>query len=216
MDDAGQTRPSRPGMGSLMAVGGIHVPEASIPDLENKIEELCMETGFPQNEIFKWSPGRELWLHGNLILEERQEFFIRVLNLVQWVEATATIIIEDNSYDTATEAETPDIDLIQLFLERAHHQLVAKGCGRIVMVAQCSGDRRIENKFLAKCLETLKCGTQYVKPDRIALSVLSSPPKFIRLLQVADVITSCTTAFVAGENEFSHPFSIQGSCRTTD
>jgi hypothetical protein len=53
VDDAGQKRPSRPGMGPLLAVGGIHVPEASISDLENKIEGLCIEIGFPPDEIFK-------------------------------------------------------------------------------------------------------------------------------------------------------------------
>lgn len=205
MDDAGQTRPSRPGMGQILAAGGIHVPESSIPDLENKIEALCIEIGFPPDEIFKWSPRRGSWMYGNLVDEARQKFFIRVFSLAREAEATAIVIIEDTDWGTATKAETHDIDLIQLFLERAHHELVARGCSGIVIVAQPSGDRSTENKFLANCLETLKCGTDYLKPDRIALSVLSSPPKFIRLLQVADVITSCTTAFVAGEDEFSPP-----------
>lgn len=205
MDDAGQMKPSRPGMGPILAAGGVHVPEASIPDLENKLEALCIEIGFPPNEIFKWSPRRELWMYRNLIHETRQEFFIRVLRLVKEAKATAIVIVEDTNCDTATKAKTHDIDLIQLFLERAHHELVARECSGIVIVAQPGGNRGTENKFLAHCLETLKCGTDYLKPDRIALSVLSSPPKFIRLLQVADVITSCTTAFVAGEDEFSPP-----------
>jgi hypothetical protein len=205
VDDAGQTRPSRPGMGPILAVGGIHVPEASISELENKIEALCIETGFPPDEIFKWSPRRGPWMYGNLVREARQEFLIRVLSLAREAEATAIVIIEDTDCGTAPKAETHDIDLIQLLLERAHHELVARGCSGIVIVAQPSGDRTTETKFLANCLETLKCGTDYLKPDRIALSVLSCPPKFIRLLQVADVITACTTAFVAGQDEFSPP-----------
>lgn len=204
VDDAHQLKPTRPGMGPVLAVGGIHVPEESVQQLEGQIETLCAEYGFPTYEIFKWSPGRELWIHKNLVGKRRQDFFTRVLGLAKDGGAKATVIIEDTTCGTATKAQSPELDLIQLFLERAHHQLAGRQCNGLVIVCQPGGDRRSENKFLASCIETLKCGTDYVKPDRI-VSVLCSPPKFIRLLQVADVITSCTTAFVSGESLFSPP-----------
>jgi len=97
------------------------------------------------------------------------------------------------------------MDVTLLFLERAHHQLNARQCNGIVIVSQPSGDRKSESEFLASCAEALRRGTQYVKLDRIVLNVVPSPPKFIRLLQVADVVTSCTTAFVGGESSFSPP-----------
>jgi hypothetical protein len=75
----------------------------------------------------------------------------------------------------------------------------------MVIVSQPSGDRKSENKFLATCFETLRCGTDYVKPERIVLNVLTSPPRFMRLLQLADLVTSCSIAFVGGENSFSPP-----------
>jgi hypothetical protein len=53
------------------------------------------------------------------------------------------------------------------------------------------------------CLETLQAGTNYVLPDRIAINVVSTPSKLVRLLQLADVVTSCTTAMVSGENNFA-------------
>lgn len=205
VDDAQQNKPTRPGMGPLVAVGGIHVPEQSVQVLEGRIEGLCTEYGFPPGEVFKWSPERDLWMHSNLVGETRQEFFIRVLGLAKDNGATATVIIEDTRFETATGAHSPEADLVNLFLERAHHQLVARQCNGIVIVSQPGGDRKSEYKFLADCIETLRCGTDYVKPDRIVLNVFSSPPRFIRLLQVADVITSCTTAFVGGEDSFSPP-----------
>jgi len=205
VDDAAQKAPSRPGMHSVLGVGGIHVPEESLQKLESQIEAVCAEFGFPPNDIFKWSPGRELWMHHNLIDAQRQQFFIRILGLAQDEGATAIVIIEDTQYKTATDVQSHEVDLIQLFLERAHHQLAARQSNGMVIVSQPSGDRKSENKFLADCLETLRAGTEYVKPERIVLNVLTSPPKFIRLLQLADVVTSCTVAFVGGESSFSPP-----------
>ena len=203
-DDANQKKPTRPGMGPLLAIGGIHVPEESVQQLEGQIEALCAEYGFPADEIFKWSPRRELWMYKNLVGQRRQDFFKAVIALIRDNGARATVIIEDSTCGRATKANTAEIDLIQLFLERAHHQLVARQCNGIVIVSQPGGDRRAENKFIADCVETLKCGTDYVKPDKI-VTVLCSAPKFLRLLQVADLVTSCTTAFVSGESSFSPP-----------
>lgn len=205
VDDAAQKTPSRPGMTSLLGVGGILIPEDSLQDLEKQTEVICTEFGFPHNEIFKWSPGRELWMHNNLVGNRRKEFFLRVLDLARTRGATATIIIEDTVYKTATGVNSHEIDLITLFLERAHHQLAARQTNGIIIVSQPSGDRKSENKFLADCFDTLRSGTDYVKPERIIMNVLTSPPKFMRLLQLADVVTSCAIAFVSGESEFSPP-----------
>jgi hypothetical protein len=49
----------------------------------------------------------------------------------------------------------------------------------------------------------LRVGTEYVKPERILLNILTSPPKFMRLLQLTDVVTFCTVASVSGGNSFS-------------
>lgn len=209
IDDAQQKKPSRPGMDPLIAAGGVHVPDEAVQDLESKVGILCSDYGFPAEEIFKWMPSKELWMYRNLVGKTREEFFGQVLSLAKDNGATAIIVIEDTSSRKATKAKSREIDLIQLFPERAHHQLASKNRKGTVIVAQPSGDRAKENKFLADCIETLKCGTDYVKPDRIALSVLSSPPKFMRLLQLADLVASCTTAYVAGESRYSPPtFSV--------
>ncbi len=46
-------------------------------------------------------------------------------------------------------------------------------------------------------------GTRYVQFDRIAINLLCTQSRFNRLLQCADVVTSCVTAYVAGENVWS-------------
>lgn len=205
-DDAGQRNPSRPGMGPLVAIGGIHVPSQGVRDLEREIDDICVnECGFPPGEEFKWSPGPNLWMHNHLVEDEREEFFIRVLTLARDSGVTAAIVVEDASRGRATDAQTAEEDVVRLFLERVQRELEKAGTEGVIIVDRPSGGRRDEDKFLAHCLETLQGGTNYVKPDRIALNVVSTPSKLIRLLQVADVITSCTVATVGGENRFSPP-----------
>jgi len=184
-------------------VGGLYVPEAKLSILESGLNELCSEYKFPDNEVFKWSPDRDTWMHNNLVLKSREDFYNGALSLAKVNEATALVIIEDMNAAMATDAKSRDIDLINLLLERFQRELEKRNNFGLVLTAQPSGDRKDENKFLSQCFNTLKCGTDYVKTTRIILNVLSSPYKFIRILQLADVIVSCTTAFVVGEDRFS-------------
>jgi hypothetical protein len=48
-----------------------------------------------------------------------------------------------------------------------------------------------------------KRGIAAVQFDRIAINLLCTQSRFNRLLQCADVVTSCVTAYVAGENVWS-------------
>ena len=205
VDDATQSNPSRGGMNSpLVAIGGIHVPDETVGGIERGVESVCRDYGFPDGEVFKWSPGRDLWMHDNLT-ERREEFFTQVLNIAKDAGAKAIVVIEDTGYKTAISGVRRDVDLLNLFLERAHGELSRKGCCGLVIVSQPGGDRKSENKLIASCVETLRSGTDYVDFERIPLSVFSSSPKFIRLLQIADIVTSCTTAFVSGESNYSPP-----------
>ncbi|GAH62769.1 unnamed protein product, partial [marine sediment metagenome] len=189
----------------LIAVGGIHVSDEFVQTLEHEIESICIEYEFPSNELFKWSPGRKLWMRDNLIDDKRQSFFLKILKSLQAHEATAIVVIEDKNYKRATSAESHELDVIQLFFERAQYSLASNKRKGIIIASQPSGGRTDEYKFLAGCLDSLRTGTDYVKPDRIVLNVISTPPRFIRLLQVADVVTSCVLSFVSGETQYSPP-----------
>jgi len=205
-DDARQRSPYRKGMGSLVAIGGIKVPGEKVSELEREINTLCKEFGFPPGEMFKWSPDRNLWMHDNLVGERREEFFICVLTLAYDHKVKALAVIEDTTSLMATNAQSAEEDVTCLFLERVDRQLKNMNCEGIIIIDRPSGGRKDEDRFLEYCLETLQVGTKYVKPDRIALNIpLCAPSKFIRLLQVSDVVTSCTLAVVAGESRFSPP-----------
>ena len=75
-DDSRQQNPSRPGMGPLVAIGGIHVPGNQVSSLERGLRSHCDAAGFPHNEQFKWSPGRkEAFEREKLKGTERTNFY---------------------------------------------------------------------------------------------------------------------------------------------
>ncbi|HLV99848.1 MAG TPA: DUF3800 domain-containing protein [Ktedonobacterales bacterium] len=206
-DDSRQQRPSRPGMGPLVAIGGISIPDEAVYHLERACDALCEQFGFPLGIAgeFKWSPGNEHWMRNNLIEGKRQDFFSQVLLLATSYGAKALVVLEDTSYATATGTPDAHIDVARLFLERVESQLNILDTRGLVIVDRPSGGRSDEDAFLADCLEVLQSGTDYVKPEHILLNVLSTPSKLVRLLQLADLVTSCTTAFIGGENRYSPP-----------
>ena len=198
-DDAKQNNPSRPGMGPLVAVGGIHVPRESVHPLERELTGLCEEFGFPRAEEFKWSPRRDSWMYGGLTGDRRTEFLRRALQLAANRNVRAIVVIEDTGFRRVNPQVSHEEDVAVLFLERVHNRLHAARTDGIVIVDRPGGVRRDEDEFLAMCLETLQTGTRYVRPERIALNVLSTPSHLVRPLQLADVVCSCTTPLVAGE-----------------
>lgn len=202
-DDSRQNNPTRNGMGPIVAIGGIHIPDGAVLEIREAIDQLCDEFGFPIGEEFKWSPGRELWMRDNLVGTEREEFFIRVLDIVEKNEAKAIVVLEDRDSNTATGASSAEVDVSRMLIERVNNRLRRVGSYGVVIVDRPTGNRRDEDSFLADCFETLQEGTQYVMPDRIVLNVLSTPSKYVRLLQVADVVTGCTVAIIGGEGRYA-------------
>jgi len=205
VDDSRQRWPSRPGMTHLVATGAIRVPSERVRDISLSLEKVCHDTGFPPGEEFKWSPGPELWMHNNLIGDKRRAFFKRVSEILQQNNVVVTVVIEDVAYATATNAESHEMDVTKLLIERLEHQCIRSETNGLIIVDRPSGGRRDEDKFLSSCLETLQAGTDYVTPVHIIHNVVSTPSRLSRLIQAADFVTGCTLAYVSGENVYSPP-----------
>lgn len=206
-DDSKQDNPSRDGMGPLVAVGAIYVPGDKVKSLEDNLEEICKQYGFPSDPVkgeFKWSPGRKLWMHDNLTGKDRENFFLEAINQLKECESKVTIVIADKNAKYANpNANNSFEDVTFMLLERIETQLNYVENTGIIVTDRPSGGRSDEDKFLQSCLETITSGTKFVKPQRIAVNVLSSPSKLIRCLQIADVITSASLAFISGEDQYS-------------
>ena len=204
-DDSRQNFPTRSKMGPLIAAGGFLIDGKAVKSLEASLGDLCQRAGFPINNELKWSPGRELWMRNNLVGDARRHFFFNVLSAAADHDIVAMVVLEDANCRTAPRAQTHEDDVSRLLLERVHNSLPFSSDGCIVIVGRPTGDRADEDRFLSHCLEDLQSGTEYVQHDKIALNVLSTPSKLVRLLQLADLITSCTTARVSGEPRYSPP-----------
>ena len=204
IDDSAQKKPSRSGMGPLVAVGGVRIPGENLRALEVGLDELCAENGFPRGEEFKWSPGRRDWMYRNLVEDSRTQFFLDVLKLARDLGSRAIVVIEDTKRKMArVESRSHEEDVTALFLERADTDLGYGGCGLIVF-DRPPGNRKSEAEFLAGAIERIRAGTGYTELDKLALA-LSSDSRLSRSLQVADIVTASTTAYVSGESNFSPP-----------
>ncbi|OGP94190.1 MAG: hypothetical protein A2Z19_01465 [Deltaproteobacteria bacterium RBG_16_54_18] len=137
-----------------------------------------------------------------LVGEQRKQFFFNVVDLLESAGATAFVAISDTQSRKATKVSTPEGDVANMILERIHLHLVHEGTEGLVIADRPGGSRLEEEKFLLSCLEMMQEGAGYVVPDKVCINVVSSPAKFIRLLQAADMVVSCTLSRVAGE--FTH------------
>jgi len=199
MDDSSQNRPAREGMGPLAAVGAIHVPSESAIQLEADLTTICSDFGFPEHEEFKWSPSKSLWMREGLVAEERERFYRDCLEAAERLHVGALVAIEDkkSNYAISTSA-SPEEDVTRLLLERANNHL--KGVDREAIVISdrpSGGNRKQEDQFLANCLETLRDGTDFVQFDHLSF-MFTADSTHMRLLQLADLVTGCSLAYVAG------------------
>jgi hypothetical protein len=158
-----------------------------------------MAAGFPPNEEFKWSPRRDMWMHQNLIADERQEFFASIVQCCVDHQAKALVILSDCESRTPADCSTHEIFVTKMLIERVNNLAVSAASTAIIIADRPGGGITQERKFLAECLATVQNGTRYVTPAQIAINPLSTDSHLIRALQAADLIVSCTTALVAGQ-----------------
>src|SRR5260221_1457305 len=120
-------------MGPLVAAGAILVNADQLRALETAIEKLCKKTGFPVEDPlkseFKWSPGQKLWMRDKLIRDEREQFFVNVIDRLTVAEVKAIVTKDDKWFSVANRPEngseplTHEQDATYLFFERINRVL---------------------------------------------------------------------------------------------
>ena len=182
LDDARQRLTSRDQMGPICAAGGIRVEESRLKNFEASLEALCQRFGFPAAEEFKWSPGRELWMHDNLVRGDRTRFFQEAAQCARDNSVIAVLVCEDTNYRPLTNTASHEVDVVRLLLERIHAQTSAKEPSLVVADTPGGGNIKANDQFISDCLDTLRTGTNAIAQlDRICMvltcsvSVLSSP-----------------------------------------
>jgi hypothetical protein len=200
VDDSKQARPTRPGVGSLVAAGAVMLDADSARSAEKALDSLCRDVGFPAGDEFKWSPQRGTWMHGSLHGDNRQRFFLEVARVLSDHNVLAHVVMEDSNRSRATgPLVSAEDDVVIMLLERVASRLKDLRTTALLVADRPGGNRADEDRFVADCLDALNVGTEYVQHAEISF-VLSADSRSIRLLQAADLVTSCITAYVAGES----------------
>lgn len=93
--------------------------------------------------------------------------------------------------------------LARLLLERIHAQTSGKEPSLVVADRPGGGNIKANDQFISDCLDALRTGTNAIAQlDRICM-VLTCSSHLTRCLQFADVFTSCLTAYISGESQWS-------------
>ena len=142
-------------------------------------------------------------MRANLIGQKRQQFFTEVLDLAAKSDVIAQVMISDSTMGRATKhGDSHEMDVLVMALERFNFVLRGQDSG-LVIVSRPSGGRGNEDEFLFECAEVINSGTNYARFDQLAANVLTMPPTNSRLLQLADLVVSITTAMIAGYTKYA-------------
>jgi len=111
----------------------------------------------------------------------------------------ASVVMVDHSavYAYQTPAEVGKT-LLEWLYERVSMHLEPAGENCIIIADKPGGGAAEERKWLADTLELTNDGTQYVRPGRVVLPIVTAHSHHVPHLQLADLVTASATAAVAG------------------
>ena len=151
---------------------------------------------------------KEEWFRTQMTGQLRYQFYLELLQLAAEHSVRALFCCMDEHIAEKSKKTDHETFVTKLLLERIE-QTLADTEEAFVVFAEPSGGDTDQRTFLSDCFNSLQSGTSVVQFKRIALTVLTSPFRLLRLLQLADVVASCSMARVCGENTYSPPIFSQ-------
>lgn len=207
LDESIQTG-ARGEMGQLVGVGVLILEENVLRALHDEVDATCQDFGVPSGCELKWSPSRKNWIHSNLVDEDRQECYRRILDVTSNRGARVLAVVFDTGR-TSVKGSTALRQALDYAFERATIHLENEGQLGLIVADRPGGGRKEENTFLRDVLKTIESGTEFVPAKQIPINILTTPSSLVRHLQLADLVIGITTAMVAGATDFAGPlFSI--------
>jgi hypothetical protein len=205
VDDSVQARPTFSGIGPLVSLGAVVVPPESLGRFGLRVEDVRRELQVPTEVELKWSPSpKDVWLRDVANTDKRRDLYGAVLEVARQCDIKSVVVVWDRGAVDHPE-EKVKRDLLTWVYERVSLHLASKDLpdsgvvSHGVVVADVpGGDRRAEKKWLADTLELTNFGTQYVSRERIQMPIMTGWSHHVQHLQLADIVTSMTTAAVAG------------------
>lgn len=196
VDDSATNDPPREGLGELVALGAVLVPEDQVKAYGERLSAIRSRCGLPPDEEFKWKPARDSALYA---LDGERRFAVRKAMLVGAAElgVRSTVVVWDRGH-LGWEKERILPEIRKYLYERIEMCLQANGQTGVVIADEPGGGRSENCKWLTSTLELTKEGTEYVRPKSVVLPMLTSPSHHVPHIQLADLVTAATTAAIAG------------------
>ena len=198
IDDSQQRVSLRQGLGPLVALGGVVVPDHQIAPYATALSKIRTDLGIPNTEEIKWKPSKGSYLASAgkpTVIELRT----RMLQAAFDHEIRSIVIIIDHSmaYKSRTAVEIGK-ELLKWLFERVTILLAKANDIGVTIADKPGGGPADEGRWLAETLKLTNDGTEYVEPGKVVLPIMTAPSHHVPHLQLADLVTAASTAAVAG------------------
>lgn len=198
LDDSKQNDAPRHGIGGLVAIGGISVAASQANELNLRLAEECLSKfGLPSDAPFKWSPPKKSWFKKNLSDEQRGELLKHVLTIVKEYDPSAIVSLCELATSPLAGADTHEMSALLMVMERFHTSIGFADTG-IIIIDRPAGGKTDEESYLTTCADIAASGSKYAQFKKLACPIVSMPFSLSRILQIADLVVSITTAHFAG------------------
>jgi hypothetical protein len=203
-DDSTQ-RCSRKGMQSVLGFGGILVDAAQVRDLGVSVDKFAKDAGIPVGEEIKWSPHRDTWIYKNLHDDDRFHCYSAILDAAR--DAGCKVVV--SVCEPGVRNIRPEWGFercVDYSLERVTNCLKDTGEDVIVIADRPGGGLRNTEEFLSDHIERVRSDFNHMSAEAFAMTLLTAPSRFVRQLQVADLVVGATTAMVSGQSRYAEPY----------
>lgn len=204
--DDSERKGSRPDMGQLVAFGGVYFDESALGSVDEGFRTVLTDLGIPEDTEVKWSLPPGNWIREELADGKRPELYRRLLQVAQNHDGRVIVSVIDVGRLQATEEECFR-DAVKFVFERFDTNLsyVGDDALGLIVADRPSGDRQDEQEFLSSFLEHVDRGTEFVDGEHVPFNIVTTGSRFVRHLQLADLITSVTSAMVQGDYRYAEP-----------
>jgi hypothetical protein len=196
IDDSAQQNPQRVGLGELVALGAVIVPEDQITAFAFDLIAIKDRLGVPQDEEIKWKPSKGSFLaraDGETVTELRKS----MLNAAIARGITSVVHVLDHGlvYRDRTVVQVGQ-ELLRWTYDKVAFGL--EGHGAVMIADKPGGGSADESRWLTQTLAVTNDGTAYTAPGKVVLPILTAGSHHVPHLQLADLVTAATTAAIAG------------------
>jgi len=198
LDDSQQAEPPRQGLGRLLALGAVIVPQEHVAGYAADLVSIRARYGIPSGEEIKWKAPKGSFLASagaDLITSLRSSMLEAAIE--RRIRTVVVMVDHAAAYTSYTEAEVGR-EILRWLYERVSMHLADHDDIGIMIADKPGGGHKEDSRWLAETLQLTSDGTEYVTPGRIVLPIVTAHSHHLPHLHLADLVVAATTAAVAG------------------